>query len=87
MMNKYLFLLFGILTLPLVYEIVYSQVIPPAYDIFLLYQGYTIDAYNASGFSNTTNSTLSDLPDANPASLSDYTKPGIGLSMGNIKLR
>jgi len=81
MMNKYLFLLFGILTLSLIYEKVHSQVIPPAYDIFLLYQGYTINAYNAIGFSNAIHSTISDLPDANPACLSDYTKPGVGLSM------
>ena len=50
-------------------------------NVFLLYQGYTINAYNAIGFSNTTNSILSDLPDANPACLSDFTKPGIGMSM------
>jgi len=50
-------------------------------DIFLLYQGYTINAYNAIGFSDAIHSTISDLPDANPASLSEYNKPGIGMSM------
>jgi hypothetical protein len=49
--------------------------------VVLLYQGYTINSYNATGFSNAIHSTLADLPDANPASLSDLAKPGIGLSM------
>ena len=80
-MNRYAYLILSIFILSFVAKAGDVARIPPEYNIFLLFQGYTINAYNATGFSNALYSTISDLPDANPASLTDYDKPGIGLSM------
>ena len=80
-MNRYVCLILSIFILSFVAKAGDVARIPPEYNIFLLFQGYTINAYNATGFSNALYSTISDLPDANPASLTDYEKPAIGLSM------
>jgi hypothetical protein len=80
-MNRYVCLILSIFILSFVAKAGDAERIPLEYNIFLLFQGYTINAYNATGFSNALYSTISDLPDANPASLTDHNKPGIGLSL------
>jgi hypothetical protein len=80
-MNKYYYLILTIIFLPFTSRAGDADRIPVESDVFILYQDYTIDAYNAAGFSNALYSTISDLPNANPASLVDYDKPGIGLGM------
>jgi hypothetical protein len=75
-MNRYVYLILCILISSSSTKTGFTQIIPTEYDIFLLFQGYTINAYNATGFSNALYSTMSDLPDANPASLANYDNLG-----------
>lgn len=80
-MNRKIYWILGIFILCITVSADDQQRIIPENNIFIFYQGYSIEAYNAIGFSNALTSTLSDLPSANPASLSNYEKPGIGLNM------
>ena len=82
-MNRYVCLILSIFILSFVAKAGDVARIPPEYNIFLLFQGYTINAYNTNGFSNALQSIIPNLLYTIPTSSANYGKVGIEYQFGS----